>query len=62
VGLLPQVEEGQLSSCLLHKLNLKGGNAMKRTVKKLLRSRGLYYLLMIAALGLALGAGWKWHP
>jgi len=40
----------------------KGGNAMKRTVKKLLRSRGLYYLLMIAALGLALGAGWKWHP
>ena len=35
---------------------------MKKIVQKLLRSRGLYYLLMIAALGLALGASVKWHP
>ena len=34
---------------------------MKKIVQKLLQSRGLYYLLMIAALGLALGANWKWH-
>jgi len=38
-----------------------GGNAMKKTVQKLLRSKGVYYLLMIAALGLALGANVKWH-
>ena len=62
MGLLPQVEEGQLSSCLLHKLYLKGGNAMKKIVEKIVRSRGLYYLLKIAALGLALGANVKWHP
>ena len=35
---------------------------MKKIVQKIARSRGLYYLLMIAALGLALGASWKWHP
>jgi len=46
---------------LLYKLYLKGGNAMKKIVGKIVRSRGLYYLLMIAALGLALGANWKWH-
>jgi len=34
---------------------------MKKTVQKLLRSKGVYYLLMIAALGLALGASFKWH-
>ena len=61
-GLLPRVEERRLSSCLLYKLYLKGGNAMKKIVGKIVRSRGLYYLLMIAALGLALGAGVKWHP
>lgn len=35
---------------------------MKKLAKKLLASKGMYYLLMIAALGLALGAGVKWHP
>ena len=35
---------------------------MKKLAKKLLASKGMYYLLMIAALGLALGANWKWHP
>jgi len=35
---------------------------MKKITKKLLSSKGMYYLLMIAALGLALGASWKWHP
>jgi len=35
---------------------------MKKIVQKALRSKGLYYLLMIVALGLALGAGVKWHP
>ncbi len=39
-----------------------GGNAMKRIVQKFVGSKGLYYLLMIAALGLALGANVKWHP
>ena len=34
---------------------------MKKITKKLLGSKGLYYLLMIAALGLALGANVKWH-
>ena len=28
---------------------------------KVLGKRGIYYLLMITALGLILGAGWKWH-
>jgi len=35
---------------------------MKRIVQKFVGSKGLYYLLMIAALGLALGANVKWHP
>jgi len=35
---------------------------MKKIVQKITRSRGLYYLLMIAALGLTLGASVKWHP
>jgi hypothetical protein len=35
---------------------------MKKFTKKLLSSKAMYYLLMIAALGLALGASVKWHP
>jgi len=34
----------------------------ERTMKKLVNAKGLYYLLAIAALGLLLGASWKWHP
>ena len=34
---------------------------MKKIVQKVIGSKGLYYLLMIAALGLALGASWKCH-
>jgi len=34
---------------------------MKKIVQRLLGSKGLYYLLMIASLGLALGASVKWH-
>ncbi len=29
---------------------------------KLGKHKGIYYLLMIISLGLALGAGVKWHP
>ena len=53
---------GRFSSCLLYKFCVKGENAMKKIVQKFVGSKGLYYLLMIAALGLALGASVKWHP
>ena len=60
-GWVTATSEGSSSNCLQYGLH-NGGNAMKKTVQKLLRSKGVYYLLMIAALGLALGASWKWHP
>ena len=31
-------------------------------VKSVLGNKGLYYLMVIATLGLLLGAGFKWHP
>jgi hypothetical protein len=34
---------------------------LNRVVGRVLGKKGIYYLLMIAALGLILGAGWKWH-
>jgi len=56
-------------------VGIKGGLAMKwegfnlgvsgklnKVFGKLLGKKGLYYLLTIAALGLILGAGAKWHP
>ena len=42
--------------------NLRVGNKLNKVFGKLLGQKGVYYLLTIAALGLALGAGWKWHP
>jgi len=54
---------------------IKGGEAMKwggyssnasdrmnKFFKMVLGNKGIYYLLMIATLGLLLGAGFKWHP
>ncbi len=35
---------------------------MKKIVQKFVANKGLYYLMMIALLGLALGASVKWHP
>jgi len=35
---------------------------MNKFFKMVLGNKGIYYLLMIAALGLLLGAGFKWHP
>ena len=31
-------------------------------LQSVLRPKALFYLLAIAALGLVLGAGFKWHP
>jgi len=42
--------------------NLRVGNKLNKVFGKLFGQKGVYYLLTIAALGLALGAGWKWHP
>ncbi|MEA3239202.1 MAG: hypothetical protein U9Q94_05425 [Candidatus Bipolaricaulota bacterium] len=38
------------------------GNRISKLFAKLTKNKGIYYLLMIASLGLALGAGVKWHP
>ncbi len=35
---------------------------MNKFFKIVLDNKGIYYLMMIAALGLLLGAGFKWHP
>jgi len=42
--------------------NLHAGEKLNRFFGKLLNKRGFYCLLMIVTLGLALGAGVKWHP
>lgn len=42
--------------------NLSAGEKLNKVFGKILGKRGFYYLMMIAALGLALGAGVKWHP
>jgi len=42
--------------------NLHAGEKVNRFFGKLLNKRGFYCLLMIVTLGLALGAGVKWHP
>jgi len=36
-------------------------NRINKLFAKLTKKKGIYYLLMIASLGLALGASWKWH-
>ena len=38
------------------------GDRISKLLTKLTKNKGIYYLLMIASLGLALGASWKWHP
>jgi len=38
------------------------GNRINKLFAKLAKNKGIYYLLMIASLGLALGANVKWHP
>ena len=42
--------------------NLRVVNKLNKVFGKLLGQKGVYYLLTIAALGLILGAGAKWHP
>ncbi|MCK4394905.1 hypothetical protein KAX17_18555 [Candidatus Bipolaricaulota bacterium] len=40
----------------------RAGEKANRFFGKLVGNKGIYYLLMIAVLGLLLGAGYKWHP
>ena len=42
--------------------NSSAGKKVSKVFAKLAKHKSIYYLLMIASLGLALGAGWKWHP
>jgi hypothetical protein len=42
--------------------NMRASEKLNKVFGKFLGKRGFYYLLTIAALGLALGAGVKWHP
>jgi len=44
------------------KFNLGASERVNKVLGKLLGQKGVYYLLTIAALGLILGAGAKWHP
>ena len=41
--------------------NTKAVSKMNKMFAKLVKNKGIYYLLMIASLGLALGANVKWH-
>jgi len=40
----------------------RAGEKANRFLGKLVGNKGIYYLLMIAVLGLLLGASYKWHP
>jgi len=40
----------------------RAGEKANRFFGKLVGNKGIYYLLMIAVLGLLLGASYKWHP
>jgi len=42
--------------------NRKGEERMKKVIGKLFGGKTMYYLLMIAALGLLLAESFKWHP
>jgi len=42
--------------------NMRASEKLNKVFGRLLGKKGVYYLLMIVSLGLALGAGWKWHP
>jgi hypothetical protein len=41
--------------------NLGVSGKLNKVFGKLLGKKGFYYLMMIASLGLVLGASWKWH-
>jgi len=41
--------------------SLQASEKVNKLFGKVIGKRGIYYLLMIAALGLLLGAGAKWH-
>ena len=41
--------------------NTQAGERVNKVFGKLIDRKGIYYLLTIAALGLVLGAGMKWH-
>jgi len=40
----------------------RAGEKANRFFGRLVVNKGIYYLLMIALLGLLLGAGYKWSP
>jgi len=40
----------------------RAGEKANRFFGRLVANKGIYYLLMIAVLGLLLGAGYKWSP
>ncbi len=41
--------------------NREAGERINKVFGKLLGKKGIYYLMMIGALGIVLGAGFKWH-
>jgi adenine/guanine phosphoribosyltransferase-like PRPP-binding protein len=41
--------------------NTKAGDKVSKLMAKAFSRKGVYYLLTIAALGLILGASFKWH-
>ena len=41
--------------------NNHAGEKLNKVFGKLFGKKGFYYLMMIASLGLVLGASWKWH-
>jgi len=41
--------------------NPNAGDKMNKILARLAKNKGIYYLLMILSLGLALGANVKWH-
>ncbi len=42
--------------------NANPGKKFNKIVARVFNNKGIYYLLMIASLGLLLGASVKWHP
>jgi hypothetical protein len=44
-----------------HGYSSDAANRMSKFLSRITKNKGIYYLLMIVSLGLALGANWKWH-
>jgi hypothetical protein len=41
--------------------DMHAGDRLSRAFAKIVAKRAVYYLMMVLALGLVLGAGLKWH-